>query len=250
MTRPPLAVIFDLGGTLMDPDLEGGADAYWNRCYDHLLGSAPGGAMPAGVAREAFVGAMAAAEEDHWRRVNEDQWSGPPARLIEDGLGRLGLPPECDTVGAVLEACARAMDGWAVAFPDAEATLSELEGEGYRLGLLSNMWWAAEWCEADLRRRGLANFLDASVYTSELPRSKPHPSVFLEVSSRLDVEPERCVMVGDRMRDDVQGAQGVGMRAVWVRNANPYPAPEGVVPDAAVNRLAELPDVLRSWWPQ
>jgi FMN phosphatase YigB (HAD superfamily) len=57
-------------------------------------------------------------------------------------------------------------------------------------------------------------------------------------------------MVGDRMRDDVQGAKGVGMRAVWVRNSNPYPAPEGVIPDAAIGGLSELPDVLRSWWPR
>ncbi len=247
MSRPPSAVIFDLGGTLMDPDLEGGAEAYWNRCYDRLAGTAPEGAMPTGVARGAFVNAMTAAEAEHWRRVNEDLWSGPPAGLVGDGLDRLGVPPERGTAEAVLEACAHAMEGWAVAFRDAEETLSELENAGYRLGLLSNMWWAAEWCQADLHRRGLARFLDASVYTSEMPHSKPHPSVFLEVCSRLGVEPGRCVMVGDRMRDDVQGAQGVGMRAVWVRNDNLYPTPEGVVPDATVGGLSELPDVLRSW---
>ena len=108
------------------------------------------------------------------------------------------------------------------------------------------MWWAAEWCEADLRRCGLARFLHASVYTSEMPRSKPHPSVFLEVSSRLGMEPGRCVMVGDRMRD-VQEAQGPAMSAVWVRHDNLYPVPDAVVPDAAIDRMAELPDVLRSW---
>lgn len=241
------AVVFDLGGTLMDPDLEGGADAYWNRCYDHLPEIASAGAIPAGATREAFVDAMAAAEAEHWRRVNEDQWSGPPDGLVRHGLARLGVPPRCGTVVAVLGACARAMEGWAVAFPDAEATLSELADAGYRLGLLSNMWWAAEWCQADLRKRGLARFLDASVYTSEMPRSKPHPSVFLETSSRLGVEPQRCAMVGDRVRDDVQGAQGVGMRAVWLRNDNPYPVPAAVVPDATIERLSELPDVLRFW---
>ena len=53
-------------------------------------------------------------------------------------------------------------------------------------------------------------------------------------------------MVGDRMRD-VQGAQGAAVSAVWVRHDNPYPVPAAVVPDAAIDRLAELPDVLRSW---
>ena len=241
------AVILDLGGTLMDPDLEGGADAYWNRCYDRLLKTLPEAAGQIGVGRETFVSAMAAAEADHWRRVNEELWSGPPSGLVGQGLERLGIPPRAPIVAAVLEGCARAMDGWAVAFPDAQSALSELKSAGYRLGLLSNMWWAAEWCQEDLRKRSLAGFFDAAVYTSEMPHSKPHPSVFMEISSRLGVEPKRCVMVGDRMRDDVQGAQGVGMRAVWVRNYNPYPVPAGVAPDAAIDRLAELPAVLRSW---
>jgi putative hydrolase of the HAD superfamily len=138
------------------------------------------------------------------------------------------------------------MDGWAAANPDAKGTLFELNSAGYRLGLLSNMWWAADWCRADLCKRGMADFFDAAVYTSEMGYSKPHPSVFLEISSRLGMEPRRCVMVGDRMRDDVQGAQGVGMRAVWVRNDNPYPVPVGVTPDAIIDRLSELPDMLRT----
>jgi FMN phosphatase YigB (HAD superfamily) len=53
-------------------------------------------------------------------------------------------------------------------------------------------------------------------------------------------------MVGDRMRD-VQEAQGPAMSAVWVRHDNLYPVPDAVVPDAAIDRMAELPDVLRSW---
>ena len=237
------AVIFDLGGTLMHPDLEGDANAYWNRCYDFLSE----GARVPGFGRSAFVGAMMMAEEDHWRRVNEERWSGPPSGLVEDGFMRLGIAPLQRELALVLDACARAVEGWAVVFPDAEWALSELQAAGYRLGLLSNVWWAAEWCSEDLRRCGLAHFFDATLYTSGMPHSKPHPSVFLEISSRLGVEPQRCAMVGDRMRDDVQGAQSVGMRAVWVRNDNRYPVPEGVVPDAAIDRLSELPQILRSW---
>ena len=111
----------------------------------------------------------------------------------------------------------------------------------YRLGLLSNTWWAAEWHNADLATHGLDTLLDEIAYTSDLPHSKPHPSVFLEVASRLKVEPAMCVMVGDRMVDDISGALNVGMRTVWKRNDNPWPKPEGVVPDATIGQLAELP---------
>lgn len=115
--------------------------------------------------------------------------------------------------------------------------------------LLSNTWWAAEWLEAQLGACGLHNLLDEVLYTSELPHTKPHPSVFLEAASRLGVEPERCVMVGDDPVGDVAGALGAGMRAVWKRACERPTTPEGTQPSATavVDRLAELPDVLRSW---
>jgi hypothetical protein len=68
----PSAVILDLGGTLMDPDLEGGAEAFWRRCHDYLLEVLPEETGEAPVSRrEDFVSAMVAAEEEHWRKVNE-----------------------------------------------------------------------------------------------------------------------------------------------------------------------------------
>ena len=53
-------------------------------------------------------------------------------------------------------------------------------------------------------------------------------------------------MVGDRMIDDVSGALGAGMRAVWRKND--YGFPTGVaVPNATIDRLSELPELLHSW---
>ena len=85
------------------------------------------------------------------------------------------------------------------------------------------------------------------VYTSDLPHSKPHPSVFLEITERLGVDPIEAVMVGDRMLDDVMGALRVGMRAVWKDNDKPWPKPEGVRPTATIGQLDELPDLLVAW---
>jgi putative hydrolase of the HAD superfamily len=146
-----------------------------------------------------------------------------------------------------LDGYARAVNGWAIVFPDARQTLQLLRERGYRLGLLSNTWWAAEWHNADLAAHGLADLLDEVAYTSDLPHSKPHPSVFLALAARLGIEVEACVMVGDRMVDDISGALGVGMRAVWRWNDYPWPKPEHIVPTATIESLAELPELLRSW---
>ncbi len=240
----PRAIVFDLGGTLVHwPDWDDGAPARWSFAYDALLRAGGDRSMPA---RESFIAAMRDAEKAHWERVDHEHWSGPPTGLVSDGLRRLDLSVEDDVLIATMDGYAKAVAGWSTVFPDARDTLVLLRERGYRLGLLSNTWWAAEWHNADLAAHGLAHLLDELVYTSDLPHSKPHPSVFVEVAHRLEVAPASVVMIGDRQRDDVAGAKAVGMRAVWRRNDSGFPA-SPVAPDAIVDRLAELPTLLRSW---
>jgi len=239
----PRAVAFDLGGTLVQwPDWEGGAPAKWGLAYDALRAACD----DLSASKEQFVAAMGAAEKAHWERVDRDHWSGPPTGLVSEGFRRLGVVADDRTLLAALDGYARAVAGWCTVFADTRETLAVLRGRGYRLGLLSNTWWAADWHNADLAAHGLAGMLDELVYTSDLPHSKPHPSVFREVASRLGVAPEACVMIGDRQIDDVQGARAVGMRGIWRRNDSGFPTSD-VTPDATVDALAELPSLLRTW---
>ena len=239
----PRAVIFDLGGTLVRwPDWEGGAPAKWGLAYEALRAAREG----VGASKEQFVAAMRAAETEHWERVDREHWSGPPTSLVSEGFRRMGIAVDDRDLLAAMDGYARAVAGWCTVFSDARETLALLRERGYRLGLLSNTWWAADWHNADLAAHGLAGMLDELVYTSDLLYSKPHPSVFHEVATRLAVVPEECVMVGDRQVDDVQGARAVGMRGVWRRNDSGFPTSD-VTPDATVDDLAELPSLLRSW---
>ena len=242
---PPRALIFDLGGTLVDwPDWEQDAPRRWGVSHDYLLAAAPAPDWPS---RGAYVEAMRAAELAHWQRVETERWSGPPSGLLRDGFRRLGRHVREAELVAALDGYARAVDGWAIVFPDARDTLRLLRERGYRLGLLSNTWWAADWHNADLAAHGLADSFDELSYTSDLPHSKPHPTVFLDLAARLGVEPSACVMVGDRLIDDISGALNVGMRAVWKDLNTPRPRPAHITPTATVTHLAELPPLLRSW---
>jgi HAD superfamily hydrolase (TIGR01509 family) len=239
----PRAVVFDLGGTLVQwPDWEGGAPAKWGLAYDALRAAHDG----VSASKEQFVAAMRAAEKAHWERVDRDHWSGSPTGLVSEGFRQLGVVADDRALFAALDGYARAVAGWCTVFADTRETLAVLRERGYRLGLLSNTWWAADWHNADLAAHGLAGMLDELVYTSDLPHSKPHPSVFREVASRLGVAPEACVMIGDRQIDDVEGARAVGMRGIWRRNDSGFPTSD-VTPDATVDALAELPSLLRSW---
>src|SRR5260370_19705772 len=190
---------------------------------------------------------MVGGEEAYGDGVGEEQWSGPASSLLSEVFRHLGLHIHETELLTALDGYAREVDGWAMVFPDTRETLQLLRECGYRIGLLSNTWWAAEWHNTDLAAHGLIDLLDEVAYTSDLPHSKPHPSVFLEVARRLNVEPGACVMVGDRMIDDISGALSVGMRPVCTINDYPCPTPEHIVPTATTTHLAELPMLLRAW---
>lgn len=241
----PRAVVFDLGDTLVHwADWDEDAPRRWALSYDFLVETLPVRAWPE---REQYAAAMRRAELAHWRRVEDEQWSGPPSGLLAEGFRTLGLHTGERELMAALDGYARAIDGWAQVFADAVPVLTDLRERGYRLGLLSNTWWAAGWHNADLAAHGLAPLLDEVVYTSDLPHSKPHPSVFREVTARLGVALEEAVMVGDRPVDDISGALQVGMRAVWKTNGNPRAKPAHIKPTATIEHLAELPPFLREW---
>jgi len=53
-------------------------------------------------------------------------------------------------------------------------------------------------------------------------------------------------MIGDRMVDDVSGALEAGMRAVWRKNESGFPS-SIAVPTAEIEKLSELPDLLKKW---
>ncbi len=239
------AIIFDLGGTLIDwPDWDENVHLRWGSSYDYLTSKVTANDLPA---KDVYVNSMLAAEKNHWQQVAERQASSTPTEVLRDGFARFGRIASDEELLVALDGYAQAINGWATIFPDTLSTLVELRRRGYRLGLLSNTWWAAAWHNADLALHGLTPLLDEIVYTSDLPYSKPHPSVFREVMRRLDVEPEHCVMVGDRLADDIGGALSVGLRAVWKKTTYPWPEPEHITPTAIITDLAELLPLLQEW---
>ena len=57
--------------------------------------------------------------------------------------------------------------------------------------------------------------------------------------------PEQSVFVGDSPREDIVGARGAGMRAVWVRSSE-FP-PGDVQADATIETLPELLPIVERW---
>jgi putative hydrolase of the HAD superfamily len=228
------AVLFDWGGTLTTFHSVDMIDA-WRVAAEVL---APERA-------EEVAAALLEAERETWARTTSTMRSATTAEVLRTASAAVGLP-----VDEVMhdKAVASYLDHWAPtsrARPEARPVLHALRDRGLRTGLLSNTHWPRRQHEEWLVRDGLLDLLDARVYTSDLTYVKPHPEAFGALLAEVGVEPARAVFVGDRLHDDVHGAQSVGMRGVWVRNSA-VPGYD-VTPDAVVDDLAELVGVVDRW---
>jgi putative hydrolase of the HAD superfamily len=229
------AVIFDWGGTLSvlaSIDLED----MWRAAARHL----------APEREDEVLAVLESVEARSWERVKTDQVSTTVGRLLAEAGAELGL----DVTAAVLEeAESHHLDAWTPHIthdPEAPRTLAGLRERGLRIGLLSNTHWPRHFHEHFLARDGLDMLIDARLYTSEMTRTKPHHEAFVAALRAVGVtEPARAVFVGDRLYDDVFGAQSAGLRAVWRRN--PEMPPYDVEPDGVIDALPELLALVDGW---
>ena len=135
--------------------------------------------------------------------------------------------------------------------PEAHELLSRLRDDGIRIGILSNTVWPRAWHEEFFERDGVLHLIDGAVYSSEVPWTKPAPEAFLAAMEAVGVsEPSTCVFVGDRLFDDIWGAERVGMRTILVPHSEIPPEQLGHTegrPDAVADRLSEIYDIVAAW---
>ncbi|MEZ5092242.1 HAD family hydrolase [Nocardioides sp.] len=233
---PVEAVIFDWGGTLTQ----------WHDVDFHAESLALSQAVVnTHHDRTEVTARLHRAGELVWGRSRDHQQSATVADLFEEA----GLDHDPDLLRAYY-------DFWEPhTHPDPEAApmLQELRATGLRVGVLSNTIWPRAWHDGFFERDGVLGLFDGLVYTSELPWTKPSGRAFGAAMAAVGVsEPGRCVYVGDRLFDDVWGAQQAGMRAVHIpHSAIPHAQighSEGV-PDAVAHRLRELPRIVANWRP-
>ncbi len=231
------AVIFDWGGTL----------TRWHDIDFHeeslALAQAVVQAADDPVDLAALAPRLHQANATVWGRSRDEQRSS----TIDDLFEAAGLNHDPDLLEAYYEF-------WlphTATDPEAGPLFETLRARGVKVGVLSNTLWPRAWHRGFFERDGVLELIDADVYTSEIPWTKPAPEAFTAAVGALGLDdPSRCVYVGDRLFDDVWGARNAGMRAVHLPLSN-IPASQAGhsvgVPDAVVHRLAEIADVVAGW---
>ena len=236
--RPVRAVLFDWGGTLT-PWHTVDVAAQWHAFAAHF---APD---PDGAARLAEQ--ILAAEKRAWLRQRDD---GTSARMAEI-LAEAGVRSDHPGHGAAQTAYEEFWEPHTWTDPDVVPLFTGLRERGIKVGVLSNTIWTREYHDAVFARDGVLDLIDGAVYSSQIEHAKPHREAFAAAMAAVgESDPAGCVYVGDRPYEDVHGAQRAGLRAILVPHSDipvDQQVPVDVTPDAVVQKLVEILDVVDGW---
>jgi FMN phosphatase YigB (HAD superfamily) len=120
------------------------------------------------------------------------------------------------------------------------ALLERLHGKGLKLGLAANQ---PRSIIERLDRSGVGRFFHHREVSETHGYLKPDVRLFLRACADLEVQPGECIMVGDRVDNDIVPARLLGMRTVLFRTGRhmeQQPRTWNEVPDAEVRDVPGL----------
>jgi putative hydrolase of the HAD superfamily len=159
---------------------------------------------------------------------------------------RLGIDLSAEDLDTMLAIEQRAWWQGVRVDPDAVTVLERLRGAGIRVGLCSNAPYRVRSLYEQLDHVELRRHLDSITFSGAVGWRKPSKQIFDIALAALAVEAASCVMVGDSVRDDVDGARNAGLRTVLLRRDRVF---AGAAADWTAGSLAEVMAVLLAQQP-
>lgn len=215
----PLAVVFDLDGTLVDsaPDIAVAINAAF----------APLGAPAFPVATvRGFVGGGAVVAVERAAKA---------AGLALDGEAKAAA---LGRFYAALEEASRHGQGL---YPGARGLLDGLRARRVRLALATNK--AEPITHVALAALGIAGYFESVVGLVDGGPRKPDPAMLLKALAPLGVSPADAVMIGDS-HADVEAAKAAGMRVIAMSYGYSWTPVVELGADLVLDRLADVPAAL------
>ncbi len=197
------AVLFDLGGTLLDErDFNGWVDEARHLFLDltpEELGSAYT-EVEAEDDRRAPILDGRTAHVEFWRQV----------------LGRAaGRPVTEEQAARFVDACHARRDPPIALYSDVRRCLDQLQAMHRRLGIVSNSRSEAS-VRRLLDRAGILDYFERVVSSGTEGVAKPDAEIFHRAIRRLGVAPAETLYVGNLPRTDARAARAAGLHAVWL----------------------------------
>ncbi|XP_043484708.1 N-acylneuraminate-9-phosphatase [Leptopilina heterotoma] len=114
----------------------------------------------------------------------------------------------------------------------------------YYLGLISNGPSNSQW--EKIRKLHLEQYFDTILVSGDLPWEKPEARIFQEACQFLQVRPESCIMVGDKLETDILGGIEAGFACtIWIPIAEKSRlSSEDPKPNYTIKNICDLSKIL------
>lgn len=173
------------------------------------------------------------------RRTRSGNFNVNDAWLLDDLFKEIALQKTPDNVKAVIFDFNRTlydpekenlMEG-------ARRLLNSLKKRGIKMALLS--------VTSSGEREQLIASLDLHSYFEEtlVLTGTKKPGHFMELSQKLQLEPEKCLVIGDRIKQEIHSANQAGMKTCWLQRGKfkkEKPDNQEEKPDHTINNLHEV----------
>ncbi len=238
------AILFDIGGTILkqgkntpkELTYAGARDAYEflnKQCVDM---------PPYGAFFQKVQTLFSEMGNSRKSGIKSDIKTGDMKDKVQTLLGEIKVEISVEIFKKLIDTWYRPFAGELDIYEDTESTLKDLRQKGFRLAAITNSAWSGELIEEDLNRFNIAHYFETVIVSSDFGYRKPDPVIFERALRELGLDASECIFVGDRLVEDIQGAQRVGMMAV-LKGKN-HKEIAGVIPDAEIINLYEIIEVL------
>lgn len=202
------AILFDLDGTLLPMEVEGFAKAYFLALAQEL---APLGISPDALMKAVWGGTKAMMHNDGHQLNADVFWAYFTA---ETGIARETVEPRCDRFYSGDFHSARAATR---PNPLAKEAVHLAREKAEKVVLATNPLFPMEGQVTRLSWLGLSpeDFDLVTCYSTDR-FCKPNPAYFTDVCRRLQLDPARCLVIGNDDREDMACATAAGIGAAYL----------------------------------
>ncbi|NTU75965.1 MAG: HAD-IA family hydrolase [Anaerolineaceae bacterium] len=195
------AIFFDMNGTLRVRELH---EPTQRAAFERILRI-----LGKGEASQGFWDGLSQRYQAYgeWAQGNLTQLSESEIWsrwMLPDGVSREAVAQADELMLAWME-----RKGRAVPKPGAREIIEELKKRGYRLGVISNTM-----STLDLPRFITANkwndLFEVVALSANIKSRKPAPDMFIHAAQAIQVHPNRCAYVGNRIAKDIVGCKRAG----------------------------------------
>lgn len=125
-----------------------------------------------------------------------------------------------------------------IPFPHLQETLEYLSAKSVKLGMITNGY--GQFQMDNIVALDIYHYFKSVLISEWEGMKKPNQSIFQKALRELNVQPYEAVYVGDHPVNDMDGANQVGMKTIWIKNGEQ----DDVIADYKIDGLDEIPAII------